>query len=82
MGFEVKYIYHERVDGKYNTDEKKEMKKKIGTPLDDTPLETLAGAVLAQMARRDILVVDVEIQEYTKRSISFKQSNEDRKSVV
>jgi hypothetical protein len=76
MGYEVTYIYHERVDGKYNTEEKKELKKKIGSPMDETPLEQLAAAVLAQMARRDILVVDVEIKEFTKRNISFKQSND------
>jgi hypothetical protein len=76
MGYEVCYFYHERVDGKYNTEEKKELKKKIGSPMDETPLEQLAATILAQMARRDILVVDVEIKEFTKRTISFKQSND------
>lgn len=77
MGFEVVYYYHERQEnGKYNTDERKESKKKIGTPYEDLPLEQLAAVVMAQLARRDIWVVDVDIYEYTKKKVSFKESTD------
>jgi hypothetical protein len=77
MGFEVIYHFHERQEnGKYNTEEKKEMKKKIGSPFEDLPLEQLAAVVMSQLARRDIWVVDVEIYEYTKKKLSFKESTD------
>jgi len=75
MGFSVLYRYYERLpDGNYNKDEFKEMKRKIGDPLDDTTLEELASKILAQMARRDIWVQDVEIFEYEKKKITFKET--------
>jgi hypothetical protein len=75
MGYEVKYIYHERGDdGKYNYEEKKEMSKRIGTAHEDVPLEKLAGAIMSQMARREYLVVDVEVYEYTKKKLVFKEN--------
>lgn len=78
MGFEVTYFYHERnEDGKgYNLESRKELKKKIGTPYEELPLEQLASVVMSQLARRDIMVVDVEIYEYTKKQLSFKESND------
>lgn len=77
MGYEVLYYFHERQEnGKYNTEEKKEMKKKIGTPLEELPIEQLAAVIMSQLARRDIWVVDVEIYEYTKKKISFKESTD------
>lgn len=77
MGFEVTYFFHERqADGKYNTEEKKEMKKKVGTPFEEMPLEQLASVVMSQLARRDIWVIDVEVFEYTKKKLSFKESTD------
>ena len=74
MGYEIVYFYHERgEDGKYKTDEKKELKKRVGAAYDDVPLENAAAVILAQFARRDILVADVEIYEYTKKKLSFKE---------
>lgn len=75
MGYEVTYKYHERKDGNYNKEETKALKKKVGDPFDDIPLEKLAGAVMAQLARRDIFVVDVEIVELSKKAISFKETD-------
>ena len=75
MGFGVEYFYYERrEDGTYNTDELKSIRRKVGEPLDDTPLETLASKVLAQLARRDIWVQDVKIYEYKKQEITFKET--------
>lgn len=74
MGFEVKYIFHPRKsDGGYDTDTKEEKSVKVGKPFDDTPLEKCAAAIMAQLARRDIWVVDVEVFELVKKSISFKE---------
>lgn len=74
MGFECTYHYHEKVDGEYNREEKKTFKKKVGDPFDDIPLEKLAASIMAQMARRDIWIVDVEIAELSKKAISFKET--------
>lgn len=75
MGFAVEYFYYDRMeDGSYNKEELKSMKRKVGDPLDDTPLETLASKVLAQLARRDIWIYDVKIYEYKKIEITFKET--------
>lgn len=74
MGFECVYHYHERVDGEYNKEETKTFKKKVGDPLDDVPLEKLAAAIMAQLARRDVWIVDVDVFEISKKEISFKEA--------
>ena len=74
MGFECCYYYHEKVDGDYNKEETKTFKKKVGDPFDDVPLEKLAASIMAQMARRDIWIVNVEIFELSKKPVNFKES--------
>lgn len=74
MGFECIYHYHKRIDGEYDKENKETFKKKVGDPYDDVPLEKLAASIMAQMARRDIWIVDVEIFELAKKQISFKES--------
>jgi len=77
MGFEITYHYHERnPEGGYNTEQRKELKRKVGKAFDDTPLSSAAKAILAQLARRDIWVVDVELEELVKRKVSFKESKD------
>lgn len=74
MGFEVKYIYHPRKEeGGYNTDLKESKVVKVGKPFDNTDIESVAAAIMGQLARRDVWVVDVEICEYTKSDVSFKE---------
>lgn len=74
MGYEVKYIYHQRKeDGGYNTDQKEEKLVKVGKPFDDTPLEKVAAAIISQLARRDIWVVDVHVSELVRKEITFKE---------
>ena len=75
MGYEVIYSYHEKVDGNYNKDEVKTIKKKVGDPFEDVPLEKLASVVMGQLARRDIFVASVEVFELSKKSISFRESD-------
>lgn len=79
MGFEITYHYHERKEGGgYDTDEKKSMTKKVGKAYDNTPLSKAAKAILGQLARRDIWVVDVELKEFVKKDLSFKESSDGR----
>lgn len=77
MGFEIKYKFHPRKqEGGYDTDKLEEKTAKVGKPFDDTPLEKCAAAIMGQLARRDIWVVDVEVYEVVKKKISFKESND------
>lgn len=83
MGYEVKYIFHPRKeDGSgYDTEVREEKSVKVGKPFDDTSLDKCAAAILAQLARRDVWVVDVEVFELVKKQISFKESA-DGKGIV
>jgi hypothetical protein len=74
MGFECLYHYHEKIDKDYNKEEVKTFKKKVGDPFEDVPLEKLAVAVMVQLARRDVWIIDVEVFELSKKPISFKES--------
>ncbi len=75
MGFEVYYSYYEKnSDGEYNKDSLKVMKRNVGDLLDDTSIEVLAAKVLSQLARRDIWVQNVEIFEYKKNKITFRET--------
>lgn len=75
--FEVIYHYHVRnEDGKYNTEESKTMTKKIGQAYEETPYEQAASVIIGQLARRDIWITDVEVFEYTKKKITFKETTD------
>lgn len=74
MGFEVKLIYHERTEDGFDKSQTKETVKRIGSAYEDVPAEKLAGAIMSQLVRRDIWVVDVEVYEYAKKQIAFKES--------
>lgn len=74
MGFEVVYKYHEKGDDGYNKEETKTTKKKVGDPFEEVPLEKLAASIMAQLARRDIWVTDVEVFELSKKEVSFKET--------
>jgi hypothetical protein len=77
MSYEILYKYHEKKeDGEYNRDETKEKTVKVGKPYEITSLEEVAGRVIAQLARRNILIVGVEICEYTKKKISYSETED------
>lgn len=77
MGYEVIYHYRELLDSPGEYDEEiKSRKVKIGQAYEDTPLEALASKIMAQLARRNILIVDVEIFEFTKKRLSYKESED------
>lgn len=75
MGFEITYYYKQSSDipGEY-VDEILTKTSKIGKYDEDVSLEVLAGKIMAQLARRNILIVDIEIFEYTKKKISYKEN--------
>src|SRR3989304_10587577 len=73
--FEIEYNYYKKNDdGTYNTNEIFHMKKKIGSPYEEIPYEKLAALIMGQLARRDIMVIDADIFEFTKKKISFKEA--------
>ena len=75
MGFEIKYVFHEKKDdGSYNLEEKKEFKRSLGDPFEEIDLNELASAILKQFGRRDVLVVDVDIVELIRKPVSFKEA--------
>lgn len=75
MGYECLFYFHERLEeGGYNKEETKTFKKKVGEPFEDIPLEKLAGAVMAQLSRRDIWITNVEVYEYSKKAITFRET--------
>lgn len=77
MGYVVEYWYYEEVEkGEYNKEEKKSGTINVGTPYEDVSLEQLAGKVMALMARRNILVFDVEIYEFAKKKVKFNESSD------
>lgn len=79
MGYEIKYTFHPRKEsGGYDTDAKEEKTVKVGKPFDDTPLEKCAAAIMVQLARRDVWVVDVKVYELVKSEISFKEAADGR----
>lgn len=75
MGFECVFHYFEKnEDGKgFNTANRKTFKKVIGK-MEEIPLEEVAGLVLKQLARRDVLVDEVELFEFTKKALPFRET--------
>lgn len=74
MGFEVTYTYHpKKEEGGYDTSTKEEKVVKVGKPFDEIPLENLAAAIMAQLARRDVWVVDVKVVELARKEVAFKE---------
>lgn len=77
MGFEVKIVYHPRKEGGgYDTEKREEQLVPVGKPFDETPLEKLATAIMYHRARRDIMVIDVEPVELTRKEIRFKECDD------
>lgn len=74
IGYEIIYHFHERLETGYDKSVSKELKKKVGEPFEEVSLEKLAASVMGQLARRDIWVTDVEIYEYSKKKISFRET--------
>ena len=77
MGYECILHYYEEVSkGEYNKEESKTKSIKIGSPYEDIPAEVLAGKLMAQLARKNMLIFDIEIFEFAKKKISYKETND------
>jgi hypothetical protein len=73
--FEVLYkFYPSDGNGGYDKNNPGEIKKKIGKSNEEVPLAKLVGSIFIQRARRDIFIYDMEIYEYQKTKISFRES--------
>lgn len=77
MGYEIVFRYKEATDrpGVYK-DEVLERTQKVGKVTEDIGLEVIAGKIMSQLARRNILIVDVEIHEYAKKKISYRETSD------
>jgi hypothetical protein len=77
MGYEVVFSYKESGEkpGEY-AEEIKRRTCRIGKTIEDVPLENLASKIMSQLARRNILIVDVEIYEYAKKKIGYRESSD------
>jgi hypothetical protein len=76
MGFEIVFHYKEGLDsGKYE-EEVKKRSVKVGSVQDEISLDAVAAKIFAQLARRNILVVDVEIYEFTKKRLNYREAED------
>ena len=73
--FEIKYFYKESAEPGFYKDEILTKTLKVGRFGEDISLEILAGKIMAQLARRNILIVDIEIYEYAKKKIKYKETD-------
>lgn len=69
MAFELIFHYTDK-----ETSEKKQFKKVVGKVEEDTPLEQVLNAIVLQMASRQKLVEEVEIYEYVRKRVNFKET--------
>lgn len=75
MGYELVFHYKEVGDKPgFYSEEVKNKSYKIGKVTEDVNIELVAGKILSQLARRNILIVDVEIYEYAKKKISYRET--------
>jgi len=77
MGYEIFYSYKEALEspGTYG-EEVKTKSVKVGKVTDEVGLEVVAGKVMSQLARRNILIVDVEIYEYAKKKLGYRETSD------
>jgi hypothetical protein len=73
MGYEIFYHYYPRKDNSYDVQSPQVLTKHLGKT-EEVPVEKLANVVMMQLARRDIMIFDVEIHEFVKRKISYRET--------
>ena len=75
MGYEIKYFYKEadETPGSYKEEILSRISK-LGKFDEEIPIEQVAGKIMAQLARRNVLIVDIEICEYAKNKIKYKET--------
>jgi len=73
MGYQVIFNFHKRKEAGYDMESTNKLTKKVGKDDEDTPLEQVVMLIKSQLARRDILVTDVEVFEFVKKKVKFKE---------
>lgn len=78
MGFSVEYKYYsyDKEKKDYNREEELNGILKVGEFNEDITIEELASKVIALMARRNIFVREINIFEFAKKQISYKESDD------
>jgi len=79
MGYEVTYNYYDKLKDSfdYDRDNLKNFKKVYGKATEDYPLEKLYQAIMQQLARRDIFIVDWEIFEFVRKKVTSRITKSD-----
>jgi hypothetical protein len=77
MGYEIVFKYKEsgETPGLYK-DEILEKTQKVGKITEEVGIDVIAGKIMSQLARRNILIVDVEIYEYAKKKLSYRETSD------
>jgi hypothetical protein len=77
MGYEIIFHYKEVSDkpGVY-LDEVKTKTCKVGKATEDVAIDVLAGKIMSQLVLRNILIVDVEIYEFAKKKLGYRESSD------
>ena len=80
MGFEINVKYHpKKTEGiGYDPEKLDSEVKQVGKAFEETGLEKLAAAIMFQLARRDVMVVDLEIVELVRKTVTFKEAKDGR----
>lgn len=82
MAYEITYFFHPRKEeGGYDTTKTEQKLEKVGKAFEETPLSKAAAAIMGQLARRDIWVIDVKVVELVRKEIAFKESK-DGKGII
>lgn len=79
MGYEVNYNFYEKLKDSfdYDRDNLKSFKKIYGKASEEYPLEKLCPAIMQQLARRDILIVEWEVYEFVRKKITCRLTKND-----
>jgi hypothetical protein len=79
MGYEVSFSYYEKLKESFDYDRENllNFKKVYGKATEDYPLEKLCQALMQQLARRDILIVDWEIYEFVRKKVTSRLTKSD-----
>jgi hypothetical protein len=68
MAYELIFSFRQK-----GSDEMKKFVKKIGKVEEDSPIEEVLNTIVSQFARRDRYVESVEVYEFVKKKIKFKE---------
>ena len=73
MSYEIVFTYREIDD---EDAEERTATVKVGKIGEDASLEAVAGTIFARFARRTIIVDEVEVYEYVKKKVAFRETDE------